>query len=151
MIAFLSSSDKKKLLAEIESRFGVKLKDYLFLQAGKERIRAFSGTLSREELLSLNEFARVEFAGAYLARQESFGARLSFDMTHVLASQFTKGVIELSSEEFELWMRGETLVRELADGAYVVRYGDDFLGSGYARQGKLYNYVPKERLLKKRV
>ncbi len=150
MIAFLSSSDKKKLLAEIEARFGIELRDYLFLQAGKERVRAFSGTLSREELLSLSEFARVEFAGAYLARQESFGLRLAFDMTHVLSSRFTKGVIELSSEEFELWMRGETLVRELEAGVYVVRYGEDFLGSGYASHGKLYNYVPKERHLKKR-
>lgn len=149
MISFVSSGDKKKLLKELEERFGLKVKDYLFLQAGKERIRAFSGTMSREELAALSEFARVEFAGAYFVRQESFGLRPAFDVTQLFASEFTKGVVELTSEEFQLWIRGDTLQRELEAGVYVVRFGEDFLGSGYAKNGKLYNYVPKERYLKR--
>lgn len=149
MISFISSGEKKKLLKDFEDRFGLRVKDYLFLQVGKERIRAFSGTMSREELISLSEFARVEFAGAYFVRQESFGLRPAFDMTQLLASEFTKGVIELTSDEFQLWMRGNTLQRELTDGIYVVRFGHDFLGSGYSKNGKLYNYVPKERYLKR--
>lgn len=149
MITFLSSGEKKKLLNEIEERFGWKVKDCMFLQAGRERVRAFTGTLSREELSLLNEFARVEFAGAYFVRQEPFGLRLAFDMTQLYADEFSKNVIELTEEEFSQWMRGASLVRNVEDGFYVVKYGSDFLGSTYVKHGKLYNYVPKERFLKR--
>lgn len=149
MIAFLSSSEKKKLLNEMEERFGWKIKDCMFLQAGRERIRAFTGTLSREELNLLSEFARVEFAGAYFVRQEPFGLRLSFDMTQLFAEEFSQNVIDLTPEEFTQWMHGESLIKDVADGFYVVRHGSDFLGSTFVKKGKLYNYVPKERLLKR--
>lgn len=150
MIAFLSPGDRKRLLKEVEERYGLVAKSLLFLQAGKERIRAFSGTMSREELIRLGEFARVEFAGAYFARQEPFGTRLAFDMIHLFSSEFIRGVIDITLEEFEQWMRGETLVKDFEEGLYVIRYGEDMLGSGYAKHGKVYNYVPKERQLKKR-
>lgn len=149
-INFLSSRDRKKLLTQLKERFGIDDVDYFFLQAGKEKIRAFSGTLNAEELALINDFARVEFAGLYFAREEHFGYRLGFDMIHLLAPHIKKGVLELDAEQAALWMQGAPLDLDLSDGLHIIKHGDDFLGCGYSTGKRLYNYVPRERQRKKR-
>jgi len=41
-INFLRSSDKKKLVAELDENFGIKKLPYLLLETGKGKIRGFS-------------------------------------------------------------------------------------------------------------
>ena len=50
---FLSSGEKKKLLSELNERFGIEKLNYIFVETGKQKIRAFSGTLSKEKLCGL--------------------------------------------------------------------------------------------------
>lgn len=77
---FLSSGEKKKLLSELNERFGIEKLNYIFVETGKQKIRAFSGTLSKEELVRLGAFARVELVGIYFARRDDMsGLRLSLD------------------------------------------------------------------------
>lgn len=141
---FLTSGEKKKLLAQLES-FGMKKAPYLFIESGKERIRAFSGTLSRDELVALGGFARVEVVGTYFARKEPFGLRFGFDMLHLIQDSITERVIDLTAEEFEHWMRGQVLTTTMPSGIYVMRYQGDLVGCTYSTGSKLLNFVPKER------
>ena len=44
-IKFISSGEKKKLLRELNEKFGISKLPYLLFETGKEKIRGFSGTL----------------------------------------------------------------------------------------------------------
>lgn len=145
---FLTSAEKKHVLARLAEQHGIPKLDYLFLEAGKEKLRVFSGTLSKQELTVLGAIARVEIVGAYLGREEPFGVRLSFDMTQLLSDKISHHIVDLDESEYLLWMRGHPLPVSLTQGMYIVRYRTDFLGSGYCNGTNLYNYVPKERYIK---
>lgn len=145
---FLTSSEKKKLMTELET-FGITKAPYLFIESGKDRIRAFSGTLSREELVALGALARVEIVGMYFARKEPFGMRFGFDMLHILGDTITDRIIDLNEDEFEQWIRGNVLEKNVPTGVYVMRYKSDFIGCTYSTGNKLLNFVPRERQKKR--
>lgn len=149
-IHILNSGEKKRFIEELKERFGIEELNYMLIEAGKEKIRGFSGSLSREEILELNDMVRVELVGLYLARKEPFGVRLSVDALHLLKEQIVKNVIDINEGEFELWIRGHNLEVNFEEGVYAVRFGGDFVGSGYLKNGKLYNYIPRERQVRSR-
>ena len=147
---FLSSGEKKKLLAELNERFGIEKLNYIFVETGKQKIRAFSGTLSKEELVRLGDFARVELIGLYFARRDDMsGLRLSLDALHLIKNQINKSVIEIDDNQFGEWMSGKNLDLNLEKGVYVVKHKGDILGCGFSSGNKLFNYVPRERQFKR--
>ncbi len=146
----LNSGEKKKLLQQLGERFGISKLNYLLVETGRGKIRAFSGTLNREEILRLEEIARIELVGLYLARRDEMsGLRLSMDAIHLLDEQISKNIIEINEEEFRIWIRGGFLDTDKGEGVYIVKFGDDFVGCGYSNGKKLYNFVPKERRIKR--
>ena len=148
-IRFLNSNEKKRLLAELGEKFGISKLDYLLVETGKGKIRAFSGTLNRDEILRLGEIARVELVGLYLARMDEMsGLRLSMDAIHLLNEQISKNILEISEEDFQKWIRGRVIEIDKEEGVYVVRFKDDFVGCGYLAGKKLYNFIPKERRIR---
>ncbi len=146
-VRFLNPGERKKLLIELRERFGIENLPYLFLETGKQKIRAFSGSLSKEELVTLGAVTRIEIIGVYFARRD-LGLRLSFDATQLLQKEIKERIIELTDADLELWMRGQQLETELEEGVYVVRHAPDFLGCAYSSGKKLFNYVPKERQIR---
>ena len=79
-INFLKSSEKKKLVKQLDDLYGLKKLHYLLLETGKGKIRGFSGSLMKEQLRELADIARVEIIGLYLMRKEKNGdLRLSLD------------------------------------------------------------------------
>jgi len=62
----LKRAEKEKILAKLREQFGIEELNYLLIKQGKERIRAFSGSLSREELEKLGESVNIETLGTYL-------------------------------------------------------------------------------------
>lgn len=145
---FLSSGERKKFLNEFKERFGLPSVPVILIESGKEKVRAFSGTLSRDELVALGTFARVEFVGLYFGK-EDFGFRFSFDATQIIGPKLTEHVLDINEEQFNLWMRGHELPIEVESGVHVVRYNGDYLGCGFSNGKKLLNYVPRERQLKR--
>lgn len=146
---FLNPGEKRKLIAFLNERFGVDRVDMMFIETGKEKIRGFSGTLNREELIKLGMFARVELVGLYFARNDRVGGmRLSFDALHFLKDKVKDNIIEISESEFKRWMHGEQIETKMDEGVYAIKYKGDFVGCGYSNGARLFNYVPKERYLK---
>lgn len=144
-IRFLNAKEKKKLIGELHERFGISdMKDYLLLETGKEKIRAFSGSFTREDILALGEIANVEIIGMYFAKRD-FVLRLSFDALHLLKEQINKNIIEINDKEFEDWIRGKVIEKNVDSGIYVIKFNDDFLGCAFSNGKKLLNFVPKER------
>ena len=150
-INFLSPKEKKKLFEEIENRFGItkeKLK-FLFFETGKEKIRAFSGTMTREEVYELGKIANVELIGLYFAKKEG-RLRLSFDAATLLRKEELKSIVEINEDSRNLWMRGENLDIAVENGVYLIKNKDDVLGCGISDGKKIINCVPKERRIRKK-
>jgi len=149
-IHFIKSNEKKELLNQLNNVFGISDLPYLLIESGKEKIRAFSGSLSKEEILELAKIAKIEVIGLYLIRQErEEDLRLSFDATHILKDQIKKRIVNLNEEQFNLWIRGNDLDMPTEKGPAIIKYDLDFLGCGKSNGLKIFNYVPKDRRLKK--
>ena len=154
-IQILDKAKKKKILAELE-RFGMSKIPELLIRTGRERIRAYSGNLSKEEIMDLWKILPVEGIGLYvgkdiLDRDGVREVRLSVDGIHTWAGQIDGRILKLDEEQEVEWFFGRNveLVGDVEDGFVVVRSADDkdFVGMGKVGNGGkvLYNFLPKER------
>ena len=84
--------------------------------------------------------------GIYFARVESDGIRLSIEGAFLVGPKATKNVVELDDGKTRRYMTGESVeVDESLHGWVIVKWRSYFLGSAKAKEGRLINYVPKER------
>ena len=146
-LSFIKSNQKRDIVRELNEQFGINEIPYLLIQAGREKMKAFSGSLSKEEIMEISRAIRVEFIGLYLLKKEQ-DYRLSFDATQILSNQLTKNIVDINEEQYNLWIRGYDLDIETPTGTVIIRFNDDFFGCGKSSGSKIYNYVPKERRLK---
>ena len=108
----LTAGEKKKILASLNENFGISEMPYLFIKTGRERIRAFSGSLSMQEIKNLGLNARIELIGMYAFKEEKQGYRLAFDSLPLFKDKIKKNVIEVNDEQAEKWMQGRDLEGE---------------------------------------
>jgi len=148
-IDFLSKGEKKDFLEKLEEQFGIESLPFLLFKLGRERIYGYSGSLSKEELSILSREINIEKIGIYLATEEKEGIRLSFDFPSLLKEQINKNIVEIDEKQAEEWLRGKDLMIEnKIRGFVILKYKNDFLGCGKASQGRITNFVPKERRIK---
>lgn len=146
---FIRSSEKKRIEEELKKEFGIDKLPYLLLETGKEKIRGFSGSLSKEEIARLVNIANVELLGLYLIKREH-DLRLSMDAVTLLRDKIKKNVIELTDSQFYNWIRGRDLEIEAEQGkTYVIKYKSYFFGCGKSNGKILFNYLPKDRRIRK--
>lgn len=148
---FIKSSEKRRIVEKLNEQFGITNTPYLLIQVGKEKIRGYSGHLSKDEIIDIGKIANVETIGLYLMKEEHDKKiiRLGFDTTQLLRKQITKNILEISKEEFNLWIRGYDLDKETPNGIYAIMYDNIFLGCGISNGKRVFNYVPKDRRIKK--
>ena len=146
---FYSSKKRKKLLFELNYRFGITEIPNILFQTGKDKIRAFSGNLSIDEIYVLDRLSNVEFMGLYLFKEELGHFRLGFDCTLLLNEQISKNFVEINEVQLERWIKGHNLDIALDKGIYVVRCGEDAFGCGLSDGKRLINFVPKERRIRR--
>lgn len=142
----LTPRERKNVVEDIGKRFGI-VREGMWIETGREKLRLFSGNVSQEDLQELREIARIEIIGLYFARAEKDGLRLSFDAPFFLNSP--KSVLEISSAEVKEWMRGNDIKKECASGVYILMSGTDFVGCGVSDGTTVHNFVPKERRVRK--
>ncbi len=145
--SFIKSPEKRRIVEQLEKQYGITDLPYLLLETGKEKIRGFSGSLSKDEIIKLAQIINIELIGMYLMRKEH-DLRLSFDALHILKDQITTGVIDLTAEEYQKWIRGNDLERQASKGTCIIRYKSDFIGCGKSTGERVLNHIPKERRLK---
>lgn len=142
---FLSKGKKKELLRNLEKNFGIEKPDFLFFETSKE-IRIFTGSVSKEDLGLLIKNLRIQSMGLYFAKREEWELRLSLDATHLLSKKIKKNILEIDDGQKSRWMNGESIeIEKSLKGIFIVKNKEDFLGSGKAINGKLFNFLPKER------
>ncbi len=144
---FVKSSAKKKLISRLKETFGISKLPYLIIETSKRKYRAFSGSLTKEEIAQLNKATNIEIIGINLLREEG-EIQLSFDSLSLLQSQINNNVIEINKEKYEEWSRGNSINFPSQPGGKVVKFSDYLVGFGKSDGEKILNYVPKERKLK---
>jgi NOL1/NOP2/fmu family ribosome biogenesis protein len=147
-IEFIKSNEKNEIIEKLNEQFGISELPYLLIWTGKEKIRAFSGSLSKDEIMELGKIARIELIGAYLIKDEGL-YRLSFDAPLMLKEQISKNIADINDEQLAQWIRGNNLELVAPQGVVVIKHNNDFIGCGKSNGNTIFNYIPKDRRLKK--
>lgn len=142
----INRSEKDKITEKLNEQFGITSLPFLLIRQGQEKIRAYTGSLSRDELAVLGENVHIETVGIYLCKQENGEFRLSHDAPSILKEQITKNIIELDDEQAASWLKGHDLeIQTEIRGPVVLKNRDLLIGCGKASNKRVTNFVPKER------
>jgi NOL1/NOP2/fmu family ribosome biogenesis protein len=160
MFQILDNTKKKKIIEQV-SYLGIEKIPHLLIRIGKERILAYSGSLSRQEISELSSLLSIECIGIYFGKELEDGSfRLSLDMLHLLKNQVNKNIIQLTKEQEEKWFKGdnielkeeqieECIRNNIKDFVCIISSDEDkdILGTGKLSQDKklISNFLPKER------
>jgi NOL1/NOP2/fmu family ribosome biogenesis protein len=141
----IKSNEKKEILSQLNEQYGISSLPHLLLRFGKEKIRAFSGNLSADELRTLDKYLRIETAGIYIAKQHPEGVRLTIDGVSLLKNQVTKNILEIDDKEAEEWFKGNDLMIEHERAFKILKNDGELVGCGKSTGEKITNFMPKER------
>jgi NOL1/NOP2/fmu family ribosome biogenesis protein len=148
-VRFIKSKEKKKIVEQLSEIYGIEELNYLLIETGKRKIRAYSGHLSKEELSQLGNLVNVEIIGTYLINTRDEDPRLNFDVISLLRDKITKNIIEIDKKQLEKWIRGHDLdIPNIPRGQVILKFDGELIGVGKSNEEKIFNYVPKERKLK---
>jgi NOL1/NOP2/fmu family ribosome biogenesis protein len=160
-INILSRAKKKKFIEGL-NELGIKKIPQMLVRSGKERIRAFSGDLDREQIMNIWNLLPIEGIGLYVGkdmvnRNGVREVRLSLDGMHIWKRQLTERVLSLNKEQEKDWFLGRDIElneeQKVEEGFVNVKSGSDFVGIGKvgADGYKLFSFLPKERRRKERM
>jgi len=161
-IQILDRTKKKKFIEGLEE-LGLKKIQELLVRSGLERIRAYSGSLSSEEIMSLWRILPIEAIGLYVGKEQidrngKREIRLSVDGLHLWQDQITNKIVKLTEEQEKEWFKSNKIDfnKDIGLRGFVaVKSWDnlDFIGTGkISDEGtKLLGFLPKERRRKESV
>lgn len=147
-VEFIKSTEKKKILAELEEFYGIEELNYMLIETGKKKIRGFSGSLTREEMFEMSKYVNIELIGMYIISKKDEDLRLNFDAVSLFRNEITKSIVEINKEQLEKWIRGHDLDMLCQRGLVVLSCDGDLVGIGKSNGERVFNYVPKERCVK---
>jgi NOL1/NOP2/fmu family ribosome biogenesis protein len=144
MLTALKSKDKKLLFSQLKEQFGFsdKLNYSFFVNPHKK-------------LFILNPKVDIDFSkinvnslGLYFANIEK-ELRLSIEGSQLIGPSSTKNILEVNETKLNSWISGKDITtKEEFSGFVLIRHGKDFYGSGKYKDGKVLNFIPKERRIK---
>ena len=147
----LSKGEKAEIESELNKRFGIEKVPGIIVKRGREKLFLFTGSFNKEQIKELEREVPLERVGTYFAKIDQGGIRLSIEGSQILKNQIKKNIFELNKEQAELWMKGSELnISTGKKGFLIMKYKDNFLGSGKASAEKITNFIPKSRRLKNR-
>ena len=164
-IQILDRTKKKKFIAGLEE-FGLKKIPETLVRSGTEKIRAFSGDLTTEEIMEIWRLLPIEGIGLYVGKEivDKHGrreTRLSLDGMHLWKNQLTEKIFILTEIQEEDWFKGkdvelnEEQIKKFENGFVCVKSFDekDFVGVGKigGEPLTLFGFLPKERRRKSQV
>lgn len=139
---FLQRKEAKKIIELIKKQWGADasnlLDEYFFIQSGND-INIISRDIAKQKFEEL----RINSIGIYFGELKN-EIRLSIEGSQLIGEKAQKNIIELNEQEIKAWMKGEEIETK-QEGYLLVKHKNFFAGCGRAKEGKLINFVPKER------
>ena len=128
----------------LRENYGFEDLPYVLLSSGKRRI-----WICPQEVAMINfKGLHIHSIGFYFANYDRGILRLSFDATQVFSREIKKNIIEISKEQADRWMLGESIQIDeplKENQVVVIKYKNDFLGCGIVKNNRILNHVPKDR------
>ena len=145
-LKILNNKEVKGILRLLDNQFGVKGRlDYVFLMNKKNKIYLVTKDVGRIALDNL----RIDALGLYFGEVNHGLLRLSMEGSQIIGKRAKKNIINLSKKEAELWSMGCDIDKEAnVSGFVILKHKKDFIGCGKYKEGRTFNYVPKERRLR---
>lgn len=142
-LKILNSKEIKIILSLIEKQWGAELKpNYAFLQNAKNRVFMVNKDISKINMEKL----RINSIGMYFCEVDKIGTRLSIEGSQIVGPKAAKNIAEIDEEQAKKWLKGEDLeIKGNYSGFVILEYNGGFLGTGRFKEGKILNYVGKER------
>lgn len=148
-LKIFSENEKQELVGKLNEQFGIKEIQGTITMFGVERMFLFQGDLSVKEIQLLQNLIHIERVGIYFAKEQNNEVRLTIDGVHLLQNQITKNILEINEKQLQEWLHGNELNLDTnLRGFVVIKCENDFVGTGKASQGKITNFIPKNRRLK---
>ena len=144
MIEALNNKDKKQLLNYLKEQFDFNKKlDYNFFITQKNRIHIFNKNIE----IDFSKI-RINLLGVYFANIDS-ETRLTIEGSQIIGPCAKKNILEIDDQKLNEWMHGNDIkTNKEFKGFVLIKNNNDFYGSGKYKEGKIINYIPKERRLK---
>ncbi|MEM2916261.1 MAG: hypothetical protein QXT19_02805 [Candidatus Woesearchaeota archaeon] len=141
----LSGRDLKPVLARIKEQWGAEIDfPWAWYQSAKNDLFVLSKDITKIDPKKL----RINSVGLYIGEFKKGELRLSIEGSQLIGPHAKKNVVELDKDELRQWLKGEDLVKDVkAEGYVIMKSGNDFVGCGRVKEGKILNFVPKARRL----
>ncbi len=142
--------NKKEIVDYIEKEFGIKkevFENYVFLSSGKKiwMIEKESWDKIKDDLEKIN----VQSIGIAIARVGKV-IKPTSNFLQIFGKYAKKKIVELNEKEAFSYIRGLDIKKECKEKGYIiVKFGEDILGCGLAKEGWIKNQIPKARRIKK--
>lgn len=150
-LKILNKNEKREIENKLKKQFGIDEVKGIIVKRGEERLFLFSGNFNERQIKKLENLVIIERIGVYFASTFGGEIRLSIEGSQILKEQVKQNIFELNKEQAEEWMMGrELLIKTGKRGFLIMKYKDDFLGTGKASEEKIGNFIPKSRRLKNR-
>ncbi len=153
-VEILDNTKKKKIVSIVEEDYGINNIPFLLIKTSKDKIRGYSGDLSREEITDIAKSLNVELVGTQLFTlvDNDNHARLNFDVMNlpVLKTQISKNILNINEVQLKELLSGKNLeVSSPFNSPFIpLKLNNDFFGIAKNRGDFLQNYLPKEKRMK---
>ncbi|MBW2974922.1 hypothetical protein KY366_04355 [Candidatus Woesearchaeota archaeon] len=144
-LKILDKKNRKIFLGLLKKQFGFGEKlDYTFLMNNKNKVFIANKELANIDLSRM----RINSIGSYIAEFRDNEVRLSIEGSQMIGPKADRNVVLLEKKEAREWMKGKDIEKKVKEGGFVIlRCGEDYLGSGRVKEGRILNFVPKARRL----
>jgi len=146
-LKILNGREAKKILHLLEEQFGFTGKlEYIFLINAKEKVYVVSKDIGNIELDKL----RIDTIGLYFGTLHDNEIRLTIEGSQLIGPYAKKNILELNQGQVRQYVKGYDVALEtqLAPGYYLIKSGEDFLGTAKYTGEKLLTFVSKARRLR---
>ena len=144
-LRILNKKEISRILSKLNEQFEINLKiDYGMLRNKDGKIFLVTKDLGKVNLDKL----RINDIGLYAIREDK-EIRLSIEGSQLFGKHVRKNIYEINKDEANLWMTGNNIkCNKVYNGFVIIKYEDNFLGTGKYKNNEIINYVPKERWIK---
>jgi len=143
-LRFLNHKDLKPIRKMFEDQYGITEKlPYVFMLSEKDDLYAVSEEIKEVDLDGL----RTHTIGIYIGHVKKGLFRPSIEGSAILGPLAQKNVLTVDKKIEKMWMYGLDIpcTDDSVEGFAIIHSGNDWCGSGWKKDDKILNHVPKGR------
>jgi NOL1/NOP2/fmu family ribosome biogenesis protein len=153
-IEILKDNKREEILRKLNEQYGITKIPGMLLTKNSEKIFLFQGSLDEKKIKEIEKTIPIERIGVYLGKiAENERIRLSLEGSQILKNQINKNIFEMTKSQLDEWIKGNEILVKNSENFrdfLIMKYQDDFFGTGKASENKITNFIPKSRRLKER-